>query len=226
MQLLTDYQQFYDGIFDDRPPVFHRMAFTRGGLDRRAQFRLFASLGLLAPPHGTVTELQERFRRSGPPLEWPEEVARDVWCVVYTDELAHRGEGKVLVPLGEAVQRYPGCFASLYVAPASEPVAFRHVRFGRLAYWLRQSGARAGWQSNRADEEQVLSQRRVAGTNPVPRVLWAIDLIPSPNGLLAVDFNTAPDLTTLGETGALTNAEAQAELELAAAEDPRQLAQF
>jgi hypothetical protein len=226
MQLLTDYQQFYDGIFDGRPPVFHRMAFTRGGLDKPAQFRLFAALGLPAPPHGTVTELQERFRRPGTPFAWPEAVARDVWCVVYTDELAHRGEGKMLVPLSEAAKRHPACFASLFVAPAGEPVAFRHVRFGGLAYWLRQSGARAGWQSNRADQEQVLSKCRVAGPNPVPRVLWAIDFIPSPNGLLAVDFNTAPDLTTLGEASALTNAEVQAELELAAGEDPRQLAQF
>jgi hypothetical protein len=226
MQLLTDYQQFYDGIFDGRPPVFHRMAFTRGGLDKRAQFRLFAALGLPAPPHGTVIELQERFRRAGPALAWPQEVTRDVWCVVYTDELAHRGEGKTLVPLSEAAERHPACFASLFVAPASEPVAFRHVRFGGLAYWLRQSGARGAWRSNRADEEQVLAKCRVAGPNPVARALWAIDFIPSPNGLLAVDFNTAPDLATLGETGALTNAEALAELELAAAEDPRQLAQF
>jgi hypothetical protein len=225
VQLLTDYQQFYDGIFDGRPPVFQRMAFTRGGLDKRAQFRLFAALGLPTPPHGAVAELHEGLRRSGPPFAWPEEVMRDVWCVVYTDELAHRGEGKLLLPLSEAAKRHPACFASLFAAQPGEPIAFRHVRFGRLAYWLRQCGTRAGWQSNLADKEWVLSKALAAAPNPVPRVLWAIDFIPSPSGLLAVDFNTAPDLATLGETSALTSAEALAELELAATELPS-LAQF
>lgn len=257
MQLLTDYHQFYDGVFDGRGPAFHRMAFTRGGLDKRAQFRLFATLGLLAPPHGTAAELRERFGGSGPvrsqagaprmtkmgrgqrggrstrtilrpgsPFGCPEEALRDVWCVVYTDELAHRGEGKLLVPLSEAAERHPACFASLFAAQPGRPVAFRHVRFGRLAFWLRQRGAAGGWRSNRTDEEQVLSKSLTAAPNPVPRVLWAIDFIPSAEGLLAVDFNTAPDLATLGETNALTSAEALAELELAAAENSASLAQF
>ncbi len=58
------------------------------------------------------------------------------------------------------------------------------------------------------------------------RVLWAVDFIPSAEGLLAVDFNTAPDLTALGESGLLTAKEVRAELEAAALISPACMAQF
>jgi hypothetical protein len=44
--------------------------------------------------------------------------------------------------------------------------------------------------------------------------------------LLAIDFNTAPELSTLGEAGQLTASEVKAELDRVAAEAPGQLRQF
>jgi hypothetical protein len=57
-------------------------------------------------------------------------------------------------------------------------------------------------------------------------VLWAIDFLPAADGLLAVDFNTAPDLTTLGETGALSADAVAAELAWVWETNPEHLAQF
>lgn len=226
MKLKTDYVQFYDHVFDEALPVFHRMAFTPGGLSKGAQFDLFARLGLNTPPHGTVQDLAARHRHSCPRWSAPAAAAENVHCVVYLDEYAHRGEGKVLLSLSEAAAKYPGALASMFYPQREAPVAFRHVRFGGLGYWLRQRGGPAGWRSNVADQEEVLAKEEAPAACPVPRVLWAIDFIPSPTGLLAVDFNTAPDLTTLGETGALSAAEAQRELLRAATDRPLDLAQF
>jgi hypothetical protein len=226
VQVLTDHRQFYDGIFDDRPPVFHRMAFTRGGLPKREQFALFARMGLTPPPHGLARELLERVQASAGSLGPLPAAAETLECVVYTDEYGHRGAGKARLPLSQAAAEHPGCLASLYFPHAGAPTAYRYVRFGGLFFWLRQSGDRTGWRSNSDDQESVLEKGAVASTNPVPRVLWAIDFIPSPLGLLALDFNTAPDLATLGESGALTAAEARAELAACASACPEQLLQF
>jgi hypothetical protein len=72
----------------------------------------------------------------------------------------------------------------------------------------------------------VLERRPLSAPNPVERVLWAVDFVPAAEGLLAVDFNTAPDLTSLGESGLVTEAEVRSELEAAAASAPRSLEQF
>jgi hypothetical protein len=226
VQLLSDFPQFYDGIFDETGPVFHRMAFTRGGLGKRAQFELFGSHGLPTPPFGTVSELAQNLLASSHSLQPPHDILRAVFCVVYLDEWAHRGEGKVLLPLSEACASHPDAFASLFVPQRAAPVAFRLIRLGRLAYWLRQTGGHVGWRSNVGETEEVLGQPQVSGLHAIPRVLWALDFIPSTAGLLAVDFNTAPDLSTLGETGALTPEQVRRELIDASLTVPAHLAQF
>lgn len=226
MQLLTDHAQFYDSIFDEAPPTFERSAYTRGGLDKPGQFRLFARLGLNTPPHGTVQEIRRRLMEPNGPLGPPRAAADDVGCVVYADVLAHRGEGKRLLPLGQAAREHPDAYATLYVPPFGDPLTFRYVRFGQMGFWLRQRGAGSGWRSNVGEQEDVLERIVETTANPVPRVLWAIDFIPSVQGLLAIDFNTAPDLATLGESAALSPAEVRAILNDAAARNPRWLAQL
>ena len=104
MQLLTDFPQYYDPIFDGAGPVFHRIAFSRGGLSKRRQFEMFEQLGYPTPPHGSVSDLVSRWRALeglGPlPRQWLEEVH----CVVYMDELLHGGQGKVRLSLAEAAR--------------------------------------------------------------------------------------------------------------------------
>ena len=124
-----------------------------------------------------------------------------------------------------ALAKYPDLYASIFVPQASPSITLRHVRFGRLGFWLRQQGSE-DWRSNRADHETILSRTTHTKPNPVPRVLWAIDFLPAAVGLLAIDFNTAPDLTTLGEMNSVTAEELREELLVAAAESPETLRQF
>jgi hypothetical protein len=226
MQILTDYQQWYDAVFDGHCPVFHRTAFTRGGLSKRAQFQLFHTLGLPTPRHGSVSDLAQHLSHPLTGLRAPASVLEEIRCIVYHDEFAHRGEGKELLPLSAALEQFPTQFASLYHASSTGAVAFRLARLGQLVFWLRQESAVSDWRSNRQERETVLSREVAIEPNPIPRVLWAIDFILGPEGLLAVDFNTAPDLTTLGETDALSPPDVLAELNRAAQENPDALRQF
>lgn len=226
MQLLTDHPQWYDGIFDGTPPVFERQAFTRGGLPKSRQFRLFESLGLGVPRYGLVRELAAALAPEVLGLRAPDEIQTDLRLVVYLDEFAHRGEGKRLLPLAEAVRSYPEHYASVFHPPVGPAVTFRLVRLGRLAFWLRQEGQGDTWRSNQRDVERVLSRQPAGTPHPIPRVLWAIDFLSTAGGLLAIDFNTAPELSTLGESGLLESGEVAAELHHAAKFHPQHLRQF
>ena len=225
MKLLSDYAQWYDQAFDGEGLEFQRMAFTRGGLSKRDQFALFDRLGLHSPPHGLVRELASRTGLPSewqlPAVAWPAEIE----AVVYLDELQHGGNGKVKLPLVDALARHPDHYASLFVSLANSAVTLRHVRFGRLGFWLRQKGGE-DWRSNRADNETVIGRTNHPEPNPLPRVLWAIDFLPAAERLLAIDFNTAPDLATLGATNSVTAGELHDELLAAAADAPEVLRQF
>ncbi len=226
MRLLTDYDQWYDCIFDGAEPVFERMAFTRGGLGKAAQFDLMKSIGLRTPPHGRVEDLASGVLEMPGVGSGPRQILDDIQCIVYLDELAHRGQGKERLTLREAWERYPRHFASMYVAPPGGPVAYRWVRFGRCEYWLRQTGGSGDWRSNRNDEETAVGHAWRPETMPIPRVVWAMDFVPSAEGLLAVDFNTAPQLAVLGEQGLLTAEQARIELEWAVAHHPESMKQY
>jgi hypothetical protein len=227
MRLIADYPQYYDTVFDGQGPLFHRMAFGRGGLSKREQFALFEKLNLATPPHGTVAELAARHP---PPRVWDVSLApwwaETVQLVVYEDEYAHGGAGKQRIPLGRAAERHAGVFASLYIPPAGNAINFRYARLGRIGIWLRQEGGEGEWRSNRRDTETVLTRHRHQEALPLPRALWAIDFIPSPAGLLAIDFNTAPDLDILGESRTLAPEEVVEELAFAANQNPESLRQF
>ncbi len=225
MRLLTDFAQWYDSAFDGAGPELERMAFTRGGLTKRDQFALFDRLGLRSPPHGLVRELASR---CAVPAAWQPPIAAwnaEVEAVVYLDELQHAGQGKVKLPLSAALELHPEQYATLFVPTLNPAVTLRHVRFGRMGFWLRQQGG-ADWRSNRADRETVIGRTAHPEPNPLPRVLWAIDFLPAAQGLLALDFNTAPDLTTLGETAVVTADEILGELDFATAANPDSLRQF
>jgi len=227
VRLDTDFAQHYDTVFDDAGPVFHRRAFERGGLSKRAQFSLFDRLGLATPAHGVVKD----WRAEHPaPCIWGGDLDRwwgqDLRLVVYRDEHAHGGHGKDLMPLDRALEECPEAYASLFIPPARHALNFRHIRIGRLGVWLRQQGGPGEWRSNRSDIENVLLQDRHEGPFSIPRALWAIDFIPAPDRLLAIDFNTAPDLSVLVEQPVVTPAQILEELNFAAQLAPESLDQF
>ncbi len=226
MQLLTDHEQWYDVLFDGTGPVFHRMAFTRGGLSKRQQFALLETMGHRTPAHGPAAALRARLALTSNRAGTFPAAADVVRCVVYHDELAHRGEGKEVMRLGEAARHFPDKLVAVFHEPPEPGLSFRFIRLGHLGFWQRQQSQSGDWRSNQRDDETVLERQTLSVPQPVARVLWAVDFIPSAEGLLAVDFNTAPDLTALGESGLLTAKEVRAELEAAALISPACMAQF
>lgn len=224
MRLRSDHVQWYDGIFDGRGPTFHRVAYEPGGLAKREQLALFDRLGLSTPPHGIIRELaRTRVPWGCDPALWQ----REVECVVYEDEHLHRGLGKHKMTLADAVALHPDRYASLFIASGARATSFRHVRFGRIGIWLRYVARPGEWRTNvDAEEEEVVGVARDLEPAPIPRVLWAIDFVPSVLGLLALDFNTAPELRALGESGLVRDDELHEELKRAAAERPEHLAQL
>jgi hypothetical protein len=226
MKLVTDHAQWYDDIFDGAGLVFHRMAFTRGGLTKRQQLALLERMGYRTPAHGAAAELHARLTHGAhSSLSFPA-VHDFVRAVVYHDELAHRGEGKEVMLLAEAAGRFPNCLATVFHPPAEPGLGFRFIRLADLGFWQRQQSTAGDWRSNHRDQERVLARQPMTLPNPIGRVLWAVDFVPAAEGLLAVDFNTAPDLTSLGESGLVTASEIRAELEAAGSRSTSSLEQF
>lgn len=182
---------------------------------------MFDSLGIATPIHGTVAQIQEKLAATF----YDERVLAefDPQLVIYPDEFAHGGDGKQLVPLSNAPA---DVYASLFIPTAGTgSVGFRQVRFGHLEYWLR--GRSADWRSN-IDSERALLKRtaNLPWDTRIPRILWAIDFVPSSSGLLAVDFNTAPTFQTIAAVCPGDAPEWLRILEQCAAEYPAWLKQF
>lgn len=207
--LRSDFLDYYDHWFDRlevAEVIFERRSRTNSS--RREIFQRLESMGLRTPPHGVVTELvacrekylHQTFRDpaiAGKAIEALKNL------VVYTDEYAHAGEGKLLLSLSEALEHYPDAYASLHIpqTPAGTGVSLRYLHVGRRRFWLRYTSFN-DWRSNAGDVHIELLTEESPGYHPgVPEPLFAIDFLPYGMGserLVAVDFNTAPALRGTG----------------------------
>lgn len=186
LRLQTDYLDYYDHWFDLDGEVFRRV--SSDGMNRREMLEYLSSLGLRTPPFGAVRELWER----------EDDFRRQFWdVIVYLNERAHRGEGKVKLPMAEAVQRYPEHFASLYIPSTPQrAISWRYLQIGDKIFWLEY--ASADWRSNYGEVEiKVLSRERDGYHPKIHFPLFAIDFILADH-LYAVDFNIAPQIRGTG----------------------------
>jgi hypothetical protein len=196
--LETDFRDFYDhwfaGSWQAPDVVFERRA--RGGMRRSVMLPWLEQLGLQVPEHGRVRDLAPRLLAGRPTA-----LADILDVVVYLDEAAHAGEGKVRLSVTEAMAQHPDAYASEFI-PANQRglgESLRYLRIGRRQFWLRYTSA-DDWRSN-SGEAQVglLCEERTADTPwVVPHPLFAVDFVPAGSSLYAVDFNTAPQI---GGTG-------------------------
>ena len=200
--ILSDFIDFYDHTFYPRgmaDAIWDRR--SRNNMSKAEQFLLLEDLGLKVPEHGTVGEVYSKLKDKF-------SYAEAIRVVVYLDEFAHRGEGKILAILGDALRKYPHFYCSRFVQ--SEPsfpgieyaTSYRHLQIGRRSFWLRYSGF-GSWMSNHAKEVEVefLFERHEGHgllSSRAPYPVFAIDMVQSGPWLYAVDFNTAPGL---GGTG-------------------------
>lgn len=209
LKLESDFIDYMDHEFAGRydraaTHTFKRIAAPgKAGFSKDEQLQLMSDAGLVVPRHGRVFELTNNSLR-------PNQV------VVYTDPFSHRGEGKVLCNVLTAQARYANYYCSAYVEPppGGRGVSYRMLAVGGNVYWFHyQSMDEGEWRSNCGSEVQVTLVTDPARLNDIQFLagnpsryagglkhnsLFAIDFVPSPSNLIAVDYNTAPQILNTG----------------------------
>ncbi|MBF7084413.1 hypothetical protein IT084_15780 [Desulfallas sp. Bu1-1] len=194
IKLVSDFWDYYDHWFDgsDAEIVFERR--STGGMDRLQMLEYLKSLGLRVPAFGRVRDLYDRERQV-----WQGYV--DITSVVvYLDERAHRGEGKVLLSLRDAMEQYPDHLATEYIPalPSGHGLTWRYLQVGDKIFWLKCT-SHSDWRSNCGDVEiKVLSREKDSYNDKIRHPLYAVDFVPAGNRLYAVDFNVAPGIKGTG----------------------------
>lgn len=196
----TDFHDYYDYAFAARwqRPAHILQRRTTQGMDRREMLAYLAAQGLTTPLYGKVSQLVPHLRSV-----YGEDIADNLLnVVVYTYTRSHAGEGKLKLPLVEALERYPDCLASEYIPalPSGNGQSLRYLRVGFRQFWLRYTSL-DDWRSNCGSVEiEFLSEEAPLdpmATRAIDSPLFAVDFIKA-DRLYAIDFNTAPGLRGTG----------------------------
>lgn len=179
VKLLSNFHDYYDHAFDSTGCEFRR--FTWEGLSRPAMLMFLAHSGMNPPKHGRVRDLAQEVDR----------------LVVYLDERAHRGEGKLLLPAKQALDEHPDCYASEYIEGPPESVRLLQVGMMR---WMLFYKSNDTWRSNVGEEVSIkIESEHVGYHSSIMAPLFAIDFVAGKDGLLyGIDFNIAPGLQWTG----------------------------
>lgn len=160
---------------------------------KREQLRLLDTFEM-TPTHGIVKELPYTSFK----------------LVVYLDEYAHCGEGKILIDSQEAREKYPDCYASFYIeSKYGKAISKRLLQIGNRSWWLEYTNHEKDWRSNVGENIEIKikgetdcfwvnNQRNSDLLKNYP--IFAIDFVESFCGeyLYAIDFNTSPGLLGTG----------------------------
>lgn len=174
---------------------------SEGGLSRPDMFGELRATKFVVPCFGTVYDVASVLTQQCGSLA---SAVCDV--VVYHDLRAHCGEGKELLPLRQALLRYPDAFCSHFIPsmPGSGSVSLRHLRIGLRQFWLRYSSAN-DWRSNAGDVKvEVLCEERPFKELPFSEreiykhPIVAVDFVRAGSKLFAIDLNVAPGLRGTG----------------------------
>lgn len=183
LELRSNIKLEYDYCFSrDSDLVFLRMYHTgylrQNDYSRREMFRWLESIGIETVPNGLIGNLLKKF---DPPNG----------IVVYLDEHAHMGDGKIWVSAKEA-EHYKDYWGSVFLPP--EGRAIRHFQFGVKSFtmpfisqndWRCQKGQSHSW---------CIPGSRY---NFFPKIIsypyFALDFIPGTD--LVTDFQFTPGTT-------------------------------
>jgi hypothetical protein len=196
LRLLSDFSDYYDHWFDSGAGCANLRRYSTDGVGRFEQLYFMGRAGIKVPAYGVVRSLLGDVPRYGAPEAEPHRVSkRATKLVVYTDDMAHCGEGKVLVSLDEAMERYPDNVATEYIE-GCPGVSWRYLQVGVHCFWIEYK-SRDDWRSNCGDVKmQVVGEG--TGWGSLPRLpLFAIDYVIG-DELYAVDFNVAPGVRGTG----------------------------
>lgn len=198
VRLVSDFWDYYDHWFDgpNAEMVFYRR--SSGGMSRHEILKYLQSLGLRVPIFGRVCDVYERLQEK---YDHSSNFLLFVDVVIYLDETAHRGEGKIKIPLRDAVVQYPDHLAAEYIPalPSGLGLSWRYLQLGDKVFWLEYASWN-DWRSNCGDVSiKVLSRERDGYCERINYPLFAIDFIPAYGlGLFAVDFNVTPQVKGTG----------------------------
>jgi hypothetical protein len=197
MQLDSDFRDWYDHAFERTGPVFKRH--SNSGLSRPEMFEYLQNLGMDVPTHGSVQQVVDYYCKDPDSIEALMVRHNLLQLVVYTDERAHCGEGKILLDVRDALERYPHHFCSQYIPATAQGFgsSLRYLQVGERKWWLRYTSF-DDWRSNAGDVEvQILCEEKPGYHPHIHEPMFAVDFIRSAAKAYAVDFNIAPGLEPL-----------------------------
>jgi len=191
LKLLSDFNQFYDHYFDNEGESFRRV--TTDGPSKREQFKMMEQAGLAVPDHGLVKDKVN--------LRFTEEK-----FVVYLNEQAHSGEGKVLMKPEEALRLYGDYYCSRYINAGvygddeMKGISYRYLFLGKRGWALRYSSDdKDEWRSNVGGTtiENLGEIITPSWRFNIKYPLLAIDFVPSNinHEHIAIDLNIAPGIS-------------------------------
>ena len=163
------------------PPELQTQWNVRDTVPRRDRLRELAFAGYRIPRCGMFADMV----RLGVPL------------VVYTDELAHCGEGKVLWKPGHAFEWPMSAFCSEYIPDSDSTdtlaVTFRELHVGLWKFILRYESSKS-WMSNVEGDYSVLTanDERWVSRQIIPHPMFSIDYTVSGDDSVYFDLNVCP----------------------------------
>lgn len=216
LSLSSDFHDYYDHAFDSghTDATYHRV--STGGMSRPVMLsHLEINQKLRVPMHGTVSELKVRIENEldylGSAAVIEDFLANLVDVIVFTDIMAHSGNGKVKLNILEALARYPNHYAIQFIPanPGGLGDSLRYLRIGCRQFWLRY-WSMDDWRSNAGDVHiKVLSEEKpkpAASLSKYDEPIIAIDFIKA-DFLYAIDYNIAPGLARTGIEGFISPTE-------------------
>lgn len=175
LELRSNVRLCYDYCFSKNAElVFLRMYNTSvlkdNDFSRREVFSRLEKIGITTVPNGLVSEVLSRYDPAS-------------GLIVYTDERAHWGEGKIWVGNDEALRKYPNHWCSVAYPPMGRSI--RHFQFGDRAFTMP-FYSKDDWRSNRGQSTSYA----------LPGSRW--DLFPKviAHPYFALDFIAGTDMVT------------------------------
>lgn len=177
VKLNSDFTDYYDQWFDRDGYRFGRL--STQGANRENLLKAMMVMGFAVPTFGKLFNIKEKLLK--------QKVEK---VVVYLDENAHRGEGKVLMPLDEALEVYPTHLSSEYIPPSgSNSNSYRYLQVGSKHCWLKYSSQ--DWRSNCGNVDIKILKAGEGYHEKIKKPLFAIDFVQGDKPY-AIDYNSAP----------------------------------
>lgn len=158
----SDFIEPYDKYLHDPMGKIRWKRLSRGGRNRREIFELLKqhvgstkAFGTKVAPNGTVKELYDRYEPREVDGKWNGTWDKTGICssfselVVYRDEMAHRGEGKEVIDVEDAIEECPDAYASVLLRNNQNySISRRNLYIGNKVYKLTYISLTDSWRSN------------------------------------------------------------------------------